>query len=621
MINSIVPSFDLTKIPLNPTAVGWYPGEILALRPPPRMKVSEWADERRMLQPGTSRSPGPWSTDTTPYLREIMDAYSEPNIRHIVLCSGTQVGKTESLYNILGFIIDLDPYGTLLVYPREDDAKTISRTRLQPMIEACPSLREKKSAQMDFFQILEMHFPGMALFLVGANSAAALSQKACRNILRDEVDKYPERVGKDADPLSLSEERAKSFWDVRKIVDVSSPTYEARGIWKQLQTCDEIRHYELPCPHCGTYQRLIFAQIRWESVGEGHDRVNHAKNTARYRCEACSEGIGDEHKQSMLLHGRWVTEKECEFEPESIGFQLSSLYSPWLTWGDIAEQFLKANEAKKKGDRRSLQNFINGWLAEPWIEYEQERKEDQILALRDERPRGLVPSEGVLGLTAGADVQDNGFFYTVRAWGRSLESWLIREGFVDEWDVLQGILEGRYQDAEGKEYPIFLAFIDAMGHRTAETYKFCRGKTRIRPSRGEQRMANPYAVTKVDTYPGTKKPIPGGVRLFRLHSNYYKDMLSGKLAVDPADPGAFHLHSDTSGDYARQMIAEYRDDAGIWQCPDGRPNHYWDCEYLALAAADIIALATRKKPDEEGDFSTGRRSRTRRKVLSGGVNL
>ena len=46
------------------------------LRPDPDLTVSEWADQYRMLSNKASAEPGPWRTDRTPYLREIMDCMS-----------------------------------------------------------------------------------------------------------------------------------------------------------------------------------------------------------------------------------------------------------------------------------------------------------------------------------------------------------------------------------------------------------------------------------------------------------------------------------------------------------------------------------------------------------------
>jgi len=47
-----------------------------ALRPEPKLRVSEWADEKRVLASVASGEPGPWRTARTPYLREIMDRLS-----------------------------------------------------------------------------------------------------------------------------------------------------------------------------------------------------------------------------------------------------------------------------------------------------------------------------------------------------------------------------------------------------------------------------------------------------------------------------------------------------------------------------------------------------------------
>ena len=49
------------------------------LRPDPHITVSEWADKHRMLARKSSAEPGPWRTDRTPYLREIMDCLSPRN--------------------------------------------------------------------------------------------------------------------------------------------------------------------------------------------------------------------------------------------------------------------------------------------------------------------------------------------------------------------------------------------------------------------------------------------------------------------------------------------------------------------------------------------------------------
>ena len=52
-----------------------------------------------------------------------------------------------------------------------------------------------------------------------------------------------------------------------------------------------------------------------------------------------------------------------------------------------------------------------------------------------------------------------------------LESWQVREGFIDSFAALEKILfEESYKDAEGIDYYVMLVVQDAMGHRTSEVY-------------------------------------------------------------------------------------------------------------------------------------------------------
>ena len=82
---------------------------IQGLKPPPRLTVSEWADQRRRLDSQTSSEPGRWHTSRAEYQRGIMDACGEPENREVVVMAGAQLGKSEAILNIIGYHIDNDP--------------------------------------------------------------------------------------------------------------------------------------------------------------------------------------------------------------------------------------------------------------------------------------------------------------------------------------------------------------------------------------------------------------------------------------------------------------------------------------------------------------------------------
>jgi hypothetical protein len=87
------------------------------------LTVSEWADQNRKLGVGQSASPGPWRTEFTEYLREIMNSFNDPKVKRIVFMASAQVGKTEFLNNVIGYHIAEEPCPILCVQPTVPPAK------------------------------------------------------------------------------------------------------------------------------------------------------------------------------------------------------------------------------------------------------------------------------------------------------------------------------------------------------------------------------------------------------------------------------------------------------------------------------------------------------------------
>lgn len=133
-----------------------------------------------------------------PYLKEVMDELINYDTERIIFVKPTQVGGTEALQNMLGYVIQQDPSPTMIVYPTDILAKSISENRLEPMIMATRTLKslynKNESSQ------LELQFDGMYLSLAGSNSPSSLASKAIKYLFLDEVDKYPGSSKKESDP-------------------------------------------------------------------------------------------------------------------------------------------------------------------------------------------------------------------------------------------------------------------------------------------------------------------------------------------------------------------------------------------------------------------------------------
>ncbi len=577
-------------------AGGFLPEEQLELRPPEKLLVSEWADRHRVLDSATTAEPGPWRTERTAYLKAIMDTFCELEVEEVVFQAAVQVGKTETLLNILGYLIDQSPGPTMIVYPTVDTAEDLSRTRIQPMIDSHINLRRKKREDHNLFTTLRMQFIGMDLFLSGANSSASLSSKPIQNLFFDEVNLYPSSLGEEGDTVGIAMERTKTFVNSRKIFMVSTPTTKTGRITRELEVCDAVFDYFVPCPHCGEHQVLRFSQVKWPEVKkEDLNRSRIVEDGAYYECQRCHGTITDSQRQTMLKSGEWRTDNSPE-RVRKVGFRLSSLYSPWVSFGAMAVKFLESKDYPEK-----LQIFVNKWLGEPWEERTTRMESSRIYELRDDRPRGMVP-ENAIALTAGVDVQKHFLYYVIRGWSRDLSSWLIREGSVEGFEELETVLFGStYPVVNTDERRIVhLTCVDS-GFRTDEVYEWSRVQHgRVRPIKGAtHRMNAPFSPTRIDYAPNGRQ-IVGGLTLWIIDTNFWKDALFRRMQVNPEDPGSWRVHSEIFREYAEQMVSENkaiirnRKNGQIreeWQkVTEHSANHYWDCECYALAAAEMLGI-------------------------------
>jgi phage terminase large subunit GpA-like protein len=121
----------------------WDAERALAFAPPPLLTVSQWADQCRVV-PSYSAEPGRWVTEKTPYLREIMDCFSDAAVNRVVFMKCSRIGATEAGINIIGYFIAQDPSPIFIVQPTVDDAKDFSKEQLTPTIEETDALRESR---------------------------------------------------------------------------------------------------------------------------------------------------------------------------------------------------------------------------------------------------------------------------------------------------------------------------------------------------------------------------------------------------------------------------------------------------------------------------------------------
>jgi phage terminase large subunit GpA-like protein len=220
-----------------------------------------------------------------------MDACSDGEVETVVVQAGSQLGKTESLLNVIGFCIAVDPGPVMVVTPRDRDSEKWSKKRLVPMLRDTPCLRGKVNddrGRGNDNTILEKSFPGGRIVIVGANSPSGLAGDPIRILLCDEVDHFRPSAGVEGDPVTLARRRTSNFWN-RKVILASTPTIKgASRIEAAFETSDQ-RRFHVSCGSCGREQTLRWEQVEWTKNEKGE----HMPELAVYRCESCGARWGD----------------------------------------------------------------------------------------------------------------------------------------------------------------------------------------------------------------------------------------------------------------------------------------------------------------------------------------
>src|SRR5579871_1025564 len=570
-------------------------------RPDPLLTVSQWADKYRKLSQRASSEPGPWRTDRTPYLREIMDCLSPSStLERVVFMKGAQIGGTECGNNWIGYVVHQAPGPMMAVQPTVEMAKRNSKQRIDPLIEESDVLRklvQSPRSRDSGNTVLSKEFPGGVLVMTGANSAVGLRSMAARYLFLDEVDGYPGDVEGEGDPVNLAAARTRTFAR-RKIFLVSTPKITGMSRIEAAFEESDKRFYWVPCPVCREFQTLKFAQLRWPK-GQTERAV--------YVCEHCGQEIQNHHKQSMLACGEW--RKGAVGDGKTAGFHLSSLYSPvgWFSWGDAAKQFEQAQK-----NPALLQVFVNTVLGETWTLLGEAPEWQKLYDRREPYKVGTVPRGGLF-LTAGADVQKDRIEVEITAWGRGKESWSVDyrvfEGDTSRlamWEKLTALLSETFPTASGLELPILHLAVDS-GFATIEVYQWARRQGgRVLVIKGDSRTpALLGAASPVDVGPLGAR-IKRGIRVWPVNSSMAKEELYRWLRLErPTDedleegvpfPAGYCHFPKYSEEYFKQLTAEQL----VTKLVKGYRRHEWqkmrernealDCRVYARAAAARVGL-------------------------------
>ena len=587
-----------------------------ACRVAPPRNVAEWAEAERIVAAESgSPWPGRWKTDRVPYLRQIMEVMtlSHP-ARRVTFLKSAQIGGSECALNMIGQVMAETPAPVLVMLPSIDMMRGYNRLKLDPMINASPALaarvEEVVARSGEESTATFKRFPGGYLQLLTANSSANLQMRSARVLLMEEVSDYPMDADGRGDPVRQLEARAIIYAGREKICKVSTPAEEGSCRVTAAYEASSQGKFLVPCPHCQTKQTLEWENLRWP---KGQPQA------AQYHCSDCGTGIDPIHRPAMLAQGEWVHAKP-ELLTEHAGFAINALYSPTISWADLAAEFEEV-----KDDAEGLKTFTQQKLGRAWRIAGEAPEFQRLYDRRESWAPGTVPIGG-LKLTAGIDVQRSPgrIEVFVWAWGRNRQSWLVDHVVVvgspfawRTWEQVSAVLETVYPHQAGGALPISLAAVDSGdGTTTAEVYAFVRkmGARKVIAVKGRDNQ--PQAIApggKVDVKRSGKRV--GQLKPWLVGSSYLKGEFYGQLRLEKPTaesgsaypPGYVFLPEHLAGEeICRQLVSEeirrHKIRAGVFRqewVKTRERNEALDGRVYARAAASLLGIDRWQEPDWE----------------------
>lgn len=575
-----------------------------AWTPADRRPPWKWCEENIKSIP-YSPLPGPFRSENSPWIRDVMEAIVSPKIRIVSIIAAVQSSKTTAPELTLCYIIANLPGPCLWLDQTDEDAKDESESRLQKLFESCSQVKKFFPKNKNKQRNCTIHFSnGMTLWLLGAYNKTNLQRRSIRWLFGDETWRWP--VGH----MAEAEARTTAFGWLGKCVFMSQGGEEADDTHRKFETTD-MREWHYKCPNCKEYIPYLWENVDWNDDAKDENgeydfsKINHS---TALKCKNCGTYFEDSDRQRRLLNkdGMFVIQNP-NASLENVGFHWNALAS--MSWGKLAELYLRAKISARKGDSTLLQQFYQKRLALPWKEFAEDykleiassgyksgetweleggfNKNGEIISSPFAEGEKIAPLR-----IMSVDVQMDCFYLVIRSWSAEGSSRLLWHERVLTWEDIENLQE-RFNVLDN------LVFIDA-GYNSYEVYKQC-GKRNWIAVMGDNR-ANffhrlPQGKTVLRFYSPVKNIFISKYVKCRMHfwSNLnVKDTLARiRRNQNPSDGATWEVPNDISEDYLKQMESEHRIKKGnnwIWEQIGNRPNHYLDCEAMNCAGALMLKI-------------------------------
>ncbi len=599
---------------------------------------SEFNEQNRYLPNSVTSLPGLIRYSVNPYMREIVDCFDvNSDVREVSLKKGVQITYSTVLESgALYFMAHVKTLPMMYITADKELATARIENNFLPMLahsnlghiirssDEGNSRKTGKTANHLQFE------GGGYLVPFGAKNADKMRAVSICIMLKDEIDAWPDTVGKDGDPDSLSDARCNGYWERRKIFRGSTPLIKGISKIEKAYLQGDQRKYMVLCKHCKHEQYL-----KWETLDKETGIVGGFQwdmedgrldlDSVRYCCQKCGGAHYEYDKKKLFAteHGAYWKPTAKPSQRGIRSYHLPALYSPagFAPWYKLVADYLEAFDvvARKVKDIGKYQVFYNNVLAEPFEIMGAKIRFSSVSAHRRPVYRlGQIPNKyaakysgsPILMLTCQVDVHKHNLAVSVMGWTRDARCYIIdywrfeteedsAEISNPVWQRLRDLIEGKvYEADDGKKYKIALTLVDS-GYNNSTVCTFCEEYlTSVLPILGRDRPGKNQTIKEFSEF-----TTQIGTSGYKITVDHYKDRIGLVLRRDwteeMGEQGIYHFNApvDISDAQLKELTAETRrektDDKGFtsyhWYRPSGVKNELFDLLGYGHAAVEILA--------------------------------
>lgn len=577
--------------------------------------IVDWLEENIKSIP-FSPMPSGFLVGETPWLKEVLRSYADPEVFLTQVIAPIQSGKSLSAEMLSCYILARQPAPTLYLNDSNENATDWLATRLRVLWDNTPAVKNRLPAGEIGKKNTTVQTDSMTFWCLGQKEPSNLQRRSIRWLVGDET--WLWKKGNIKEALA----RVTSFGWLGKAILMSQGGFDGDETHELWETTTK-HIWSFACPQCGHRQHWSWDSVRLPEegkLGNGDWDYQAVNRHTVYECEGCKHHFPDNLESRMAMNATgfyWQTNPNAD--SRNRGYKWNALCA--RSWGKVAEMRLRAEAMRDlTGDSKSLQIWKQKQMADFWSdepdawdisqvvgEYRQgeEWEKEARIEVATKRLHSDHKAEGcIFARFMTVDVQRNGFYCRTRSWAEGGDSRGFRWRFVPTWADVKA-----FQDLCGVHKA--LVFVDC-GDQFDDVIRQCgihgwtalRGDQRsefawrVQTPRGMRTLGKTYAPARLMNV-GT-----GVVRVHHFSNLALKDQLSRLRKM-----GKHTCAADDGQEYFEQMDSEVRVITNTgrpeWRRIGKRANHLWDCEVMQLVPAMAFGLlAVQPKPLEapkEGD--------------------